>query len=116
MIDHVLAVAPVSDLARACRFYEQLFGRAPDNRPMTTLAEWRITETAWLQVFCNPDQAGSAFVNFAVGDLATWLVEIESRGLDPGEVRDANKGVQLSAIADPDGNMITFIGNFRIEY
>jgi hypothetical protein len=24
--------------------------------------------------------------------------------------------VQLSAITDPDGNKITFIGNFRIKY
>jgi hypothetical protein len=27
-----------------------------------------------------------------------------------------NKGVQLSAITDPGGNTITFIGNFRIQY
>ena len=27
-----------------------------------------------------------------------------------------NKGVQLSTIRDPDGNTITFIGNFRVEY
>ena len=28
----------------------------------------------------------------------------------------ANKGVRLSAIHDTDGNQITFIGNFRVEY
>jgi hypothetical protein len=28
----------------------------------------------------------------------------------------ANKGVQLSAVTDPDGNTITFIGNFRVNY
>jgi hypothetical protein len=27
-----------------------------------------------------------------------------------------NKGVQLSAIRDPEGNTITFIGNFRVQY
>jgi hypothetical protein len=27
-----------------------------------------------------------------------------------------NRGVQLSAITDLDGNRITFIGNFRIHY
>jgi glyoxylase I family protein len=27
-----------------------------------------------------------------------------------------NKGVQLSTINDPDGNTITFIGNFRVHY
>ena len=33
---------------------------------------------------------------------------------DPGGAVD--KGVQLSAIGDPDGNTITFIGNFRVQY
>ena len=27
-----------------------------------------------------------------------------------------NKGVQLSTIRDPEGNMITFIGDFRVQY
>jgi len=27
-----------------------------------------------------------------------------------------NKGVQLSAIRDPDGNAITFIGDCRVQY
>ncbi len=83
---------------------------------MDTLAEWRVTESGWLQVFSNPGQAGSTSVNFAVDDLADWLGGIRSRGLEPGEVQDASKGVQLSAIGDPDGNVITFIGNFRVKY
>jgi hypothetical protein len=27
-----------------------------------------------------------------------------------------NKGVQLSTVHDPDGNVITFIGDFRVQY
>jgi len=27
-----------------------------------------------------------------------------------------NKGVELSATTDPDGNVITLIGNFRLKY
>jgi hypothetical protein len=27
-----------------------------------------------------------------------------------------NKGVRLSAIRDPEGNTITFIGDFRVQY
>jgi hypothetical protein len=34
----------------------------------------------------------------------------------PGTIETVNKGVQLSAIRDPEGNTITFIGNFRVQY
>lgn len=34
----------------------------------------------------------------------------------PGAVETVSKGVQLSAIRDPEGNTITFIGDFRVQY
>jgi hypothetical protein len=37
-------------------------------------------------------------------------------GLAPGAIETVNKGVQLSAIRDPDGNTLTFIGDFRVQY
>lgn len=49
----------------------------------------------------------------------TWPAHLESlqgRGLAPGAIQTVNKGVQLSAITDPDSNKITFIGSFRINY
>ncbi len=116
MIEHVLAVVPVSDIASASRFYERLLGREPDNRPMATLVEWRVTESGWLQVFAGTDGAGGAFVNFAVDDLDAWLRQVRSRGLAPGDVQEADKGVRLSAVTDPDGNTVTFIGGFRVDY
>jgi hypothetical protein len=33
-----------------------------------------------------------------------------------GGIQPANKGVELSTLMDPDGNTITLIGNFRVEY
>ena len=33
-----------------------------------------------------------------------------------GEVVDANKGVRLSALTDPDGNKVWLIGGFRVQY
>ena len=58
-IDHVLAVVPVSDIERSWLWYEALVGRAEDNHPMETLVEWRITEAGCIQVFHDPDRAGS---------------------------------------------------------
>ncbi|MCA1700542.1 MAG: hypothetical protein LC790_17230, partial [Actinobacteria bacterium] len=51
-----------------------------------------------------------------VVDLATTKDELASRGLRSGETQSANKGVELCALDDPDGNVVTLIGNFRVHY
>ncbi len=55
-------------------------------------------------------------MNFAVTDLEQHVAELAERGLTAGAIETVTKGVQLSAIHDPDGNTITFIGNFREVY
>ena len=116
-ISHVLAVVPVRDFDASCSWYEALFGRPPTNVPMPgRLAEWRVADGGWVQVTVAAERAGAAMVNLAVSELEWHLAELESRGLDVGDIQLANKGVELSAIRDPDGNTITFIGNFREVY
>ena len=108
--------SPVADIATARGWYGRLLGQEPDNDPMETLAEWRVTDTGWLQVTVGADRAGSALLNFAVDDLAAHLQGLQDRGPAPEAIQTVNKGVQLSAITDPDGNRITFIGHFRVRY
>lgn len=115
-IEHVLGVVPVTDIQRADAWYEALFGRPADNRPMPSLVEWQVTDTGWVQLTDDPDRAGSAQLNLAVDDLAATKQEISERGLLPGDTVSANKGVELSAIDDPDGNVVTLIGSFRVRY
>ena len=116
-IDHVLAVVPVTNFEAAHAWYERLFGRAADNLPMQgQLVEWRVTESGWVQVTRDAERAGSALVNFAVDDLDQHVADVSERGLAPGAIETVNKGVQLSAIRDSEGNTITFIGDFRVEY
>jgi len=115
-ISQVLAVVPVSDMDSARHWYELPFGRPEDNRPMTTLIEWRVTDGGWIQVFHDVERAGSTLVNFGVDDLDGQVAELSARGLAPGKIELANKGVRLSALIDPDGNRITFIGGFRPVY
>jgi len=115
-IEHVLAVVPVSDLERASAWYEALFARPADNRPMPSLAEWRVTDAGWVQLTVDHDRAGNGLLNFAVDDLATTREELATRGVETGEIQPVNKGVELSATSDPDGNAITLIGNFRVTY
>ena len=116
-IDHVLAVVPVADFEAAHTWYERLFGRPADNLPMEgRLVEWRVTEGGWVQVTRDADRAGSALLNFAVDDLDRHFADVSERGLAPDAIETVDQGVQLSAIRDPDGNTITFIGNFRVKY
>jgi len=116
-IKYVLAVVPVGDFDGAHSWYERFFGRPADNLPMEgQLVEWQVTDGGWVQVTHDANRAGSGLLNFAVDDLAQHVAEISARGLTPGAIETVSKGVQLSAITDPDGNRITFIGNFRVKY
>jgi len=117
IVDHLLAVVPVSDLDRATSFYVDLVGRAPDNTPMPgQLVEWQVREGGWLQVTQDEERAGRGQVNLAVPDLAAAVAELGRRGLATGEVVEVNRGVRLCTVSDPDGNAVTLIGGFRVHY
>jgi glyoxylase I family protein len=64
----------------------------------------------------TPIAPARPLLNFAVDDLDQHVADVSGRGLAPGAIETVNKGVQLSAIRDPDGNTITFIGDFRVRY
>ncbi|NAZ87750.1 VOC family protein [Kineococcus sp. T90] len=115
-VEHVLAVVPVREVASAQDWYARLFGREPDNRPMATLAEWRVTTAGWVQVFQDAGRAGTGLLNLAVADLDAAVAELRGRGLTPGPVRGASRGVRLVALEDPDGNRLSLVGGFRVEY
>lgn len=114
--EHVLAVVPVSNIDRANSWYSALFGRHADNTPMPGLLEWQVTAHGWVQVTVDDERAGSGMLNLAVDDLEHELAELVDRGIVVGRSVEANKGVHLSAMEDPDGNAITLIGGFRVHY
>lgn len=113
---HVLAVVPVTDIDRSNAWYSALIGRPADNNPMPVLVEWQVTEHGWVQVTVDEKRAGNGMLNFAVDDLENSITELGKRGIEAGEIVDANKGVQLSSLEDPDGNIVTLIGGFRVSY
>ena len=116
-ISHVLAVVAVSDFDASHEWYQALFGAPATNVPMPgNLAEWRVTDSGWLQVFHDPEKAGASMVNFAVTDLDQQIADLHARGIDTGDIITVNKGVRLCPINDPDNNTITFIGSFREQY
>ena len=50
-IINALAGIMVSDLTTAEAWYEQLLSRPADARPMEGLAEWKLADGGWIQVF-----------------------------------------------------------------
>lgn len=58
-VSKVLSVVPVADFDISIAWYERLLGRPSDVRPMSGLADWHLTDTAWVQVYRDLDHAGN---------------------------------------------------------
>ncbi|QNE19092.1 VOC family protein [Kribbella qitaiheensis] len=109
-IKAVLAVIPVTDLDKACEWYESFFGRAADTRPMDTLAEWHLSELGVVQVFQEPDRAGHTMVNFAVEDLDTTISTLAAADIHTTDPTKVSQGRQrLVSTTDPDNNQLGLI-------
>jgi predicted enzyme related to lactoylglutathione lyase len=107
----VLAVVPVTDFETSVAWYERLFGRPADAQPMPGLADWHLTDTAWVQVYRDHDHAGNTALNFAVDSLETHTAELAGRGITLGDVTTTDKNARLAPVTDPAGNTISFIEN-----
>jgi catechol 2,3-dioxygenase-like lactoylglutathione lyase family enzyme len=107
----VLATVPVADFDASIAWYERLLGRPADARPMAGLADWHLTDSAWVQVYRNENQAGNTALNFAVDNLEKHSAELAGRGITLGPVTTTDKNAKLAPVADPSGNTITFVEN-----
>ena len=106
-ITNALAGIAVDDIVEALDFYERLFGRPADARPMNDLAEWKLPGGAWVQVLTDGDRAGASVLTLVVDDLGEELGRLDLNGLKP--VSKAMGGFFKTAkFRDPDGNQIIF--------
>lgn len=110
-VSKVLAVAPVNDLDAAVDWYQRLLGRPADARPMATLADWHVTDSAWVQVFHDPEHAGSSLFNLVVDDLDAHVARLAAQGITAGSTTTTNNNSKLAAVIDPAGNVVTLIEN-----
>jgi predicted enzyme related to lactoylglutathione lyase len=109
-INSVLAGLAVADFEAGVAWYERLFGRPADSRPMDGLADWRATEGGVIQVIRDPDRAGRGRLTLSVDDLAEQVAALGRRGLEAGPVDDTiSDKVLISTILDPEGNTITLV-------
>ncbi|MBD3783163.1 MAG: VOC family protein [Micrococcales bacterium] len=95
----------VADLERAERWYTALVGRGPDARPMDGLLEWHLSDTTGIQVWLEPEAAGSSGCTVSVADLDDAAVALARAGIDHGGV-EAATSVRILRLTDPDGNRV----------
>jgi predicted enzyme related to lactoylglutathione lyase len=106
-ITNALAGIAVDDLAEALEFYECLFGRPADARPMNDQAEWKLPGGGWVRVATDGDRAGASSLTLVVDDLAAELGRLGLHGLKPVS-KAMGDFFKTAKFRDPDGNQIVF--------
>jgi hypothetical protein len=71
----------VTDLRTAEAFYEQSLSRPADARPVEGLAEWKLADGGWIQVFQDKERAGSSSVTFMVSGLDDQFADLKAKGI-----------------------------------
>jgi catechol 2,3-dioxygenase-like lactoylglutathione lyase family enzyme len=105
-IDALFAGIPVAELASALDWYERFLGRPPDMAPNETERTWRLTNGGWIYVVEDPERAGKGVTTLIVHDLEARIEELNSRGIETGEIDRLKEGVRTLVVSDPDGNRI----------
>lgn len=104
-IEKIYAHLSCSDLTRSVAWFQGLFGRAPDARPMHGLAEWHHQEQAGLQLFEDKSKAGNGTLTLIVRDLKGEHSRLQHSGLAPPDIEPADT-TSLIRLRDPDDNLV----------
>lgn len=102
-IQRIHAALTTADLKKAAKFYEHLFGRAPDDRRMDSLIQLRGVAGANIQIFHDAQNAGSGRLTIVVPKMEDARKSLLEIGVKPST--EAEGGYWKTA--DPDGNCIT---------
>ncbi|ODT72728.1 MAG: hypothetical protein ABS75_02690 [Pelagibacterium sp. SCN 63-23] len=104
-LTNVLAGIAVEDLAKSLAWYEYVFGRPADARPMADVAEWKLPGGGWVHVMTDEDRAGASFTVLVVDDIAEELARLETYGIKP-VAKAIGDFFKTAKLRDPDGNML----------
>jgi predicted enzyme related to lactoylglutathione lyase len=108
-INSVVAVIPVKSFDNASTWYATLLGREADLVPVEEVAEWQLTEGAWLQVSTDPDRAGGTTVVIGVDDIEQQRQLCEDAGITLSGVQEYPGVIKMAEVCDPDGNKVSFV-------
>ncbi|KIT15018.1 VOC family protein [Jannaschia aquimarina] len=101
-----------SDATASHDWFETLFARPCDMRPMSGLAEWHIGDGAGFQLFHNPPAAGHGTMTVFVDDLRAERARLSEARLAVGEIEPGD-AVDLLQLRDPDGNLVVLVEKRR---
>ena len=102
----VLTVLVVDDFSTALPWYERFFDRAPDRRPMSSCAEWQVTDAGSVQVIATGRQAGGNTVVLGVADVDGAAAELTGRGFELEVFTTPDGQFRLASTQDPSGNSV----------
>ncbi|UCI22758.1 VOC family protein (plasmid) [Mesorhizobium sp. B2-1-8] len=105
-IQGIYAALATASIASAEKFYTQLFGREPDDRPMNGLIQWRGVAGANIQIFQDEENAGSGRLTVVVPEMSKARMALEQIGVTLEDELQGDYG-RIAQIVDPDGNRIT---------
>jgi catechol 2,3-dioxygenase-like lactoylglutathione lyase family enzyme len=104
-ISTIFANVSCSDLQASIAWYEKLLGTPPTRRPMPKLAEWRLTDTAELQLYEAREHAGHSTLTLGVLPLEPERTRLLAAGLDCGPIERADR-LYIMRMRDPDQNLV----------
>lgn len=105
-IQGIYAALATTDMAASEGFYTKIFGRAPDDRPMDGLIQWRDVAGANIQIFRNDEDAGHGRLTIVVPDWTQAKASLGEIGVTLADERQGDFG-RIGQIQDPDGNRVT---------
>ena len=109
-VNRVLAGVAVADVGAVLPWYELLFGRPADARPMEGLAEWHVPAGGVVQLVASAERAGRSLLTLDCERLEQELAAMRDRGLDAGALDDTTSDkVLIATTTDPEGNSITLV-------
>lgn len=109
----IFAVACVSDMDRSVEWYTRLVGRAPDDRPMDGLVQWR-SNGAGLQLVLDAEKSGRSLITIVTPEVALARRRLAAASLQLEPDIQGDFGI-LAQISDPDGNRLTLAERPRMK-
>ncbi len=99
---------PVSDLARAQKWYEALLQRGkPDLEPDGGVVEYQISETTWLQLYEGSVASNDGVLRIGVPDIHAERSRLLAMGIVVSEVEEVPSVVAYCNFRDQDGNRLS---------
>lgn len=111
-INSLISVLQVANQAKALAWYAKLFGREADIIPIDGVAEWRLTDNAWIQVTHDPDKAegiGMSSIIIGVNNLKKQADLCDEAKIQRSAIIEYLGIIKMFELLDPDGNKISFV-------